>query len=152
MDEAIACYEEVLKGGVIEPAVNFNLGLLYQQKLQFEGAIAQFQQSASSPQYRLGSLFALGECYRALGRVDEALTHFLEVLKIVDLSTVRQEQADDLIRLYDELAHTYAARGTGTGGGVYQRADFVPQCEGLGRQSPSGPAATGTCFPGRGRY
>ncbi len=43
--------------------------------------------------------------------MDEALTHFLEVLKIVDLSTVRQEQADDLIRLYDELAHTYAARG-----------------------------------------
>ncbi len=27
VDEAIACYEEVLKGGVIEPAVNFNLGL-----------------------------------------------------------------------------------------------------------------------------
>ncbi|MCS7178608.1 MAG: tetratricopeptide repeat protein [Anaerolineae bacterium] len=111
IDEAIACYEEVLRGGVIEPAVNFNLGLLYQQKLQLDRAIAQFQQSVSDPQYRLGSLFALGECYRALGRMDEALTHFLEVLKIVDLSTVRQDQADDLIRLYDELAHTYAARG-----------------------------------------
>jgi tetratricopeptide (TPR) repeat protein len=111
VDEAVACYEEVLRGGVVEPAVNFNLGLLYQQKLQLEDAIAQFQQSVSSPQYRLGSLFALGECYRALGRIDEALTHFLEVLKIVDLSTVRQDQADDLIRLYDELAHTYAARG-----------------------------------------
>ena len=110
-DEAIACYEEVLKGGVVEPAVNFNLGLLYQQKLELDKAIAQFQQAASSPQYRLGSLFALGECYRALGRIDEALTHFLEVLKIVDLSTVRQDQADDLIRLYDELAQTYAARG-----------------------------------------
>ncbi len=111
VDEAIACYEEVLKGGVIEPAVHFNLGLLYQQKLQLEDAIAQFQQSVSSPQYRLGSLFALGECYRALGRIDEALTYFLEVLKILDLSTVRQDQADDLIRLYDELASTYAARG-----------------------------------------
>ncbi|MFN3763574.1 MAG: tetratricopeptide repeat protein, partial [Anaerolineae bacterium] len=33
------------------------------------------------------------------------------MLKIVDLSTVRQDQADDLIRLYDELAGTYAARG-----------------------------------------
>ncbi len=111
VDEAIACYEEVLRGGVIEPAVHFNLGLLYQQQLRLEEAIAQFQQSVSSPQYRLGSLFALGECYRALGRIDEALTHFLEVLKIVDLSTVRQDQADDLIRLYDELASTYAARG-----------------------------------------
>ncbi|MGQ9717298.1 MAG: tetratricopeptide repeat protein [Anaerolineae bacterium] len=111
IDEAIACYEEVLKGGVIEPAVNFNLGLLYQQKLRLEEAIAQFQQSVSSPQYRLGSLFALGECHRALGRIDEALKYFLEVLKIVDLGTVRQDQADSLIRLYDELAQTYAARG-----------------------------------------
>lgn len=110
-EEAVACYEEVIRGGVVEPAVNFNLGLLYQQQLRFEEAIAQFQQSAASPQYRLGSLFALGECYRALGRINEALTHFLEVLKIVDLSTVRQDQADDLIRLYDELAHTYAVRG-----------------------------------------
>lgn len=111
VDEAIACYEEVLRGGVIEPAVNFNLGLLYQQKLQFEEAIAQFQQSVSSHQYRLGSLFALGECHRALGRIDEALKYFLEVLKIVDLGTVRQDQADSLIRLYDELAQTFAARG-----------------------------------------
>lgn len=111
MEEAISCYEEVLKGGVIEPAVNFNLGLLYQQQLRFEEAIAQFQQSLEHPRYRLGSLFALGECYRALGQIDRALKHFLEVLKIVDLSTVREDQADDLIRLYDELAHTYAARG-----------------------------------------
>ncbi len=111
VEEAIECYEEVLKGGVIQPAIHFNLGLLYQQQLRFEEAIAQFQQSVTDPQYRLGSLFALGECYRALGRMDEALAHFLEVLKIVDLGTVREEQAGDLIRLYDELAQTYAARG-----------------------------------------
>ncbi len=111
MEEAIACYEEVLKGGVIQPAIHFNLGLLYQQQLRFEEAIAQFQKSVTDPQYRLASLFALGECYRALGRIDKALTHFLEVLKIVDLSTVREDQAGDLIRLYDELARAYAARG-----------------------------------------
>lgn len=111
VEEAIACYEEVLKGGVIQPAIHFNLGLLYQQQLRFEEAIAQFQKSVTDPQYRLASLFALGECYRALGRIDKALTHFLEVLKIVDLSTVREDQAGDLIRLYDELARAYAARG-----------------------------------------
>lgn len=114
VEEAIECYEEVLKGGVIQPAIHFNLGLLYQQQTRFEEAIAQFQQSVTDPQYRLGSLFALGECYRALGRIDEALTHFLEVLKIVDLGTVRKEQAGDLIRLYDELAQTYAARASGS--------------------------------------
>ncbi|HIE37592.1 MAG TPA: tetratricopeptide repeat protein [Anaerolineales bacterium] len=111
IDMAIECYEEVLQGGVIQPAVNFNLGLLYQQQLRFEEAVEQFQRSIDTPEYRLGSHFALGECYRALGQIDQALAHFIEVLKIVDLGTVRREQADDLIQLYEELAHTYAAKG-----------------------------------------
>jgi len=111
VEEAVNCYEKVLQAGVIQPAVNFNLGLLYQQQLRFEEAIPQFQQAVTASEYRLGSLFALGECYRALGRIDEALTHFIEVLKILDLGTVRREQADDLIHLYEELARTHAAKG-----------------------------------------
>jgi tetratricopeptide (TPR) repeat protein len=109
--QAIACYERVLRGGVIQPAVNFNLGLLYQDQLRFEAAIEQFEESVSDPEYRLGSNFAMGECCRALGRIEEALTHFIEVLKLVDLGTVRREQADDVIHLYEELARTYAAKG-----------------------------------------
>jgi len=111
IEEAISHYEKVLQGGVIQPAANFNLGLLYQQQLRFDEAIAQFQKSLEDPEYRLGSHFALGECYRARGRIDEALAHFIEVLKIVDLGTVDREQADDLIQLYEELARTYAAKG-----------------------------------------
>ena len=120
VDEAVHSYEQVLRAGVIQPAVNFNLGLLYQEKLRFEEAIAQFQESIKDPEYKLGSHFALGECYRALGRIDQALTHFIEVLKIVDLGTVKREQADDLIQLYGELAHTYAAMGE-----AEQAAEFV---------------------------
>lgn len=111
VEEAIAHYKRVLQAGVIQPAVNFNLGLLYQQQLRFEDAITQFEKSVGEPEYCLGSHFALGECYRALGRIDEALTHFIKVLKIVDLGTVRREQADDLIQLYEGLAQTYAAKG-----------------------------------------
>jgi len=110
-DEAIACYEEVLRGGVIQPAVNFNLGLLYQRQLRFEDAIEQFEQALQAPQYRLGSLFALGECHRALGRIKEALTYFLEVLKTVDLGTVEPDCAEELARLYERLSHLYATRG-----------------------------------------
>lgn len=117
---AIASYEKVLGAGVIQPAVNFNLGLLYQQKLRFEDAITQFQRSVDEQEYRLGSLFALGECYRALGRIDEALTHFIDVLRIVDLGTVQRAQADDVIQLYEELAHTHAAKGEGD-----QAVEFV---------------------------
>ena len=108
-EEAIVCYEKVLQGGVVDPAVNFNLGLLYQQQLRFEDAIAQFEQAAEEPEYRLGSLFALGECHRALGNTHQSLQYFLEVLKTVDLETVPPDQADDLIRLYDDLARAYTA-------------------------------------------
>ncbi len=111
IEEAIAAYEEVIGAGVDQPAVHFNLGLLYQEQLRFDAAISQFKRAVSHPEYTLGSHFALGECYRAQGRIDEALEHFIEVLKMVDLATVRREQADDLIQLYESLADSYIAKG-----------------------------------------
>ncbi len=111
IEEAVAAYEKVIDAGVEQPAVHFNLGLLYQEKLRFDAAIVQFKKAVSHPAYALGSHFALGECYRARGRIDEALSHFVEVLKMVDLATVRREQADDLIQLYESLADSYIAKG-----------------------------------------
>ena len=111
IEEAVAAYEKVIDAGVEQPAVHFNLGLLYQEKLRFDAAIVQFEKAVSHPAYALGSHFALGECYRARGRIDEALSHFVEVLKMVDLATVRREQADDLIQLYESLADSYIAKG-----------------------------------------
>ncbi len=111
IEDAIDAYEKVIEAGVEQPAVHFNLGLLYQEKLRFGAALSQFERSVSHPEYTLGSHFALGECYRARGRIDEALEHFIEVLKIVDLATVRRDQADNLIQLYESLADTYVAKG-----------------------------------------
>jgi tetratricopeptide (TPR) repeat protein len=111
IDEAIGCYTRVIDAGVDRPAAHFNLGLLYQQRLRCEPAIDEFRKAVRHPQYELGSHFALGECYKALGRVDEALEHFVQALKIVDLGTVQREQADDLINLYDALADSYIAKG-----------------------------------------
>ncbi|HLF25169.1 MAG TPA: tetratricopeptide repeat protein [Anaerolineae bacterium] len=108
---AIDAYKRILDAGVDMPAANFNLGLLLQAALHFDEAIRELQRTVAVPEYRLGSLFALGECYRTKGRLDEALNYFLEVLKIVDLGTVRREQADDLIQVYQSLAESYAAKG-----------------------------------------
>jgi len=111
VEETIDVYERVIRAGVDRPAVHFNLGLLYQDKLRFDAAISQFERTVSYPDYTLGSHFALGECYRAKGRVDEALEHFIVGLKIVDLATVQREHADDLIQLYEHLADGYIAKG-----------------------------------------
>lgn len=111
IEETIDAYEQVVRAGVEQPAVHFNLGLLYQEKLRFDAAISQFERTVSHSDYTLGSHFALGECYRAKGRIDEALEHFIEALKIVDLATVQREHADDLIQLYEHLADGYIAKG-----------------------------------------
>jgi tetratricopeptide (TPR) repeat protein len=111
IDRAIDAYEQVVAAGVDQPAVHFNLGLLYQEKLRFDAAISQFERSITHSDYALGSHFALGECHRAKGRIDAALEHFVEVLKIVDLATVKRDQADDLIQLYKHLADGYVAKG-----------------------------------------
>ncbi len=109
--EAINSYEKAIQAGLENPAAAFNLGLLYQERLRFDEAIEQLQVSARSNEYRLASHFALGESYRAQGKVDKAIEHFIQVLKIVDLPTVRHDQADRLIELYENLADSLIAQG-----------------------------------------
>lgn len=116
---AIETYRRLLNAGVDQPAIHFNLGLLYQEQVRLDEAIEHFNKSVRFADFRLGSLFALGELYRAKGHVDEALSYFLEALKIVDLKTVRREQADDLIQVYESLAETYAAKGEAQQSGAF---------------------------------
>jgi tetratricopeptide (TPR) repeat protein len=116
---AIDTYRRIVAAGVDMPAVNFNLGLLYQENFRLDDAIQQFNIAVNYSEYRLGSLFALGELYRAKGEVDEALNYFLEALKIIDLGTVNREQADDLIKVYESLAETYATKGEAQQAGTF---------------------------------
>lgn len=111
INEAISCYERAFHGGVTSAAAHFNLGLLYQDKLRFEDAIREFEVAVRDPEYRLGSHFALGESHRARGRINEAVEHFITVLKIVDQATVQHGQADQLIELYENLADTLLTKG-----------------------------------------
>lgn len=111
VNEALSAYERAVAAGVNNTAVRFNLGLLYQDKLRFEDAIKEFEISVKDPEYRLGSYFALGESYRARGRIDKALENFINALKIVDLATVQHDQADRLIELYENLADSLVTQG-----------------------------------------
>lgn len=109
--EAINVYEEAINAGVSTPAAHFNLGLLYQDKLRFEDAIRELEIASQDPEYRLASHFALGESHRARGRIEKAIEHFINVLQIVDLGTVKHQQADRLIQLYENLYDSLIARG-----------------------------------------
>lgn len=109
--EAIESYEQILKSGVARCEVQFNLALLYQAGHRYEEAIGLLKQIANDPQFALASQMAIGQCYHAQGKADEALDSFIQAMKIVDLSTVQRDQADDVIRLYESLAQGYRAKG-----------------------------------------
>lgn len=109
--EAIACYKKLLEAGVDRPEIKFNLGSLYLETRRLDEGVELLKQTAADPNYALASHFALGRCYRLQGKSDAALEHFLQVTRIVDLGSVRREQADELIAVYESLAESYAAKG-----------------------------------------
>jgi tetratricopeptide (TPR) repeat protein len=111
IDKALANYSRLVETGVDQPAIHFSLGLLLHEKMRLDEAIRALSLTTRHPEYGLASHFVLGECYRAQGKIEDALEHFIEVLKIIDLQTVQQDQADDLIQLYDSMAESYKAKG-----------------------------------------
>ncbi len=109
--EAIESYRKLKDAGVSRTEVTFNLGLLYLESMRYDEAVKYLGETVSDENYGLASHFALGRCYRAQGKMDRAVDHFLQVTKIVDLGSVQREQADELISVYEELADSYAAKG-----------------------------------------
>lgn len=109
--DAIECYRKLIAAGVTRAEVKFNLGLLYFETMRYEDAVRLLSDTVAEPNYALASHFALGQCYRAQGKVDAAVEHFLQVTKIVDLTSVQRDQADELISVYEGLAESYAAKG-----------------------------------------
>ena len=110
-EEAIRYYEAIINAGQQAPEVLFNLGRLYQEALRLDEAIAYLSRTTDTPDFAMASHLSLGQCYQLQGKFDQALEHFLEAVKIVDLRTVGRDQADDLIQLYGQLADSYGAKG-----------------------------------------
>ncbi|HBY98593.1 MAG TPA: hypothetical protein DEP84_32385 [Chloroflexi bacterium] len=111
VEEAVRTYREICDLRIEAPEVLYNLGVLYKELLRFDDAITALEQVRRHPDYALAANFAIGQCHQRKGRIDEALEHFLEAIKIVDLQSVGREQADDLIKLYEGLADSYEAKG-----------------------------------------
>lgn len=109
--EAIESYEKLLGAGLVRPEVQFNLAILYQNTLRHDDAIALLNQTVRTPQFAVASHFALGQSYRSQNKVDAALDHYMQAMKIVDLTSVNRSQADQVIRLYQSLSDSYHAKG-----------------------------------------
>jgi tetratricopeptide (TPR) repeat protein len=111
LDDAIENYRKALNNGLTRTAVFFNLGMLYYERMQYDEAVEAFRRSMRDEAYTLGSHYALGLTYYALDKIDRSLEHFIEVVKTVDLKTVRPNQVKTLTGTYQQLSDSYIAKG-----------------------------------------
>ncbi len=107
LSEAINNYRQVIQAGAGRPALYFNLGILYKNQGQFNEAAKMFKMAGQDRAYKVSSQFALGETYTEANNVELALTHFIEMLKIVDLQHVSSQKASNLAQAYEKLTDNY---------------------------------------------
>jgi tetratricopeptide (TPR) repeat protein len=113
IQEALDFYEQALERGVELPAVVFSMGLLKKGLSQFDEAIELLRRSAEVREYRLASQIGLAQCYWAEGKMDDAMSRFLEALKIIDLEILGEGHDDEISRAYDSMATSEWGRGDG---------------------------------------
>lgn len=107
--EAVNNYRRVVKAGVSDTAVFFNLGLLTKELGQYNEAAKMLKAASQSQKYAVPAHFALGQTYYALGDRETALRYFVETVKLVDVRTVDSYHARDLTQHYETLADNYLA-------------------------------------------
>jgi tetratricopeptide (TPR) repeat protein len=95
--------EKALEAGFTDPALYFDLGLLHSKSDQPESALRNLQVAVKHPDYALGTRLLMGQILRKVGRLPEAVTDYMEALKIADAMVVPADQADALRQLYEPL-------------------------------------------------
>jgi len=106
-DEKRAALENLsraIEAGLDNPSAHFHLGALLIDQNRFEDAAPHLERALSEPEYALAARYALGEAFGRRQRYSESAGHYLEALRIADLTTVSADRADELDQLYEVLA------------------------------------------------
>ncbi len=107
LDEAIQVCEELLDSGVDRADVHYFLGWLYQEADRWEDAAERFELLLNDPDYALSCYYALGQCARAQGNIEEAARYFDEAVDRVNLDALTHDESDQLIQLCQEAAEAH---------------------------------------------
>ncbi len=92
-----------VSAGLDHAAAYFDLGFLLLETGQPEEALRYLQKSMAHPDFALASHLLAARAHRKLGKQAEAAQHYLEALRLADMSAVLPEQADALGQLYEPL-------------------------------------------------
>ncbi|MCS7260279.1 MAG: tetratricopeptide repeat protein [Anaerolineae bacterium] len=119
LHEAVEIFHKILETGYSHPALSFNLGVLYYEQHQYQSAVEPFRRSMRDQVFTLGAHYALGLTYWAAGVTDQALEHFLEVARMVDLTTVTPDRIERVNQAYQQLRDRYLAHLDGRDAEVF---------------------------------
>ncbi len=100
--------EKALAAGFADAALYFDLGLLRSKTERLENAMRALQNAVKHADYALGARLLLAQIQRQLGRLPEAVTEYMEALKVADAMVVPPDQADEIRQLYEPLIEAHA--------------------------------------------
>ena len=107
LEEAVLICEDLLDAGVDRSDVHYFLGWLYQESDRWEEAAAQFDLLLDDPDYALSCFYALGQCCRAMGNLEDAAHYFDQAVDRVNLDALTLEEVDQLLQLCQEAAEAH---------------------------------------------
>jgi tetratricopeptide (TPR) repeat protein len=103
LSSAAAFYEKALRGGMDHAALNYTLAAAYFDLERYTDAVKQFQPATNHLDFAAGAHFGLGLCYGREGEMKNAISHLLDCLRLVDMTTVPANKADSLSGLYENF-------------------------------------------------
>lgn len=107
LEEAVLICEDLLDAGVDRSDVHYFLGWLYQESDRWDEAASQFDLLLDDPDYALSCYYALGQCFRAMGNMEDAAHYFDEAVDRVNLDALTLEEVDQLLQLCQEAAEAH---------------------------------------------
>jgi tetratricopeptide (TPR) repeat protein len=107
LGDAVLICEDLLDEGVDRPDVHYFLGWLYQEADRWVDAADQFELLLDDPEYALSCYYALGQCYRAMGNLEEASRYFDDAVDRVNLDALTIDEVDQLLQLCQEAAEAH---------------------------------------------
>lgn len=102
--------ERALELGLKDPAAYFDLGLLLAGRSPTK-ALSYLQDAVRNPDYALASYLVMAGIHCAGDNLVEAAVCYLQALRQADITTVPEDQRDDLSQLYEPIIEAQRQKG-----------------------------------------